>query len=115
MRNLVKSLVVATILAAVAVPAAQASVVLNGRITSIAVMGTQFAVVQFNNTISGKPTCHTGANGMVVDVNTPKGRALLSLAQSAMLADLSVLATGTGACTTVGSSMENLNNLTIVR
>jgi hypothetical protein len=117
MRNIVKTFVLTTMLTAVAAPptAHAAGAVISAKITSMSVQSTQFALVLFSNTIASKPSCHTGGNAMVIDVTTSKGKALLSLAQTAMLADLFVTAVGTGGCTNVGTSNENLSSLSVTR
>ena len=118
MRSVLSLLVVlAAFVVASVVPgtARAAGAVVGTKITGIGVLSTQFAVVTFASTIAFKPICHTGGNGMVIDVTTSKGKALLSLAQSALLADLFVTATGTGTCTNTGSSQENLNALSVTR
>jgi len=118
MRSVLSLLVVLSALTvAFAIPgnARAAGAVVSTKITGIGVLSTQFAVVTFAANIAFKPLCHTGGNAMVIDVTTSKGKALLSLAQSALLADLFVTATGTGTCTNTGSSQENLNNLSVTR
>jgi hypothetical protein len=108
---------VVAICTALPLPAHAVGSALGVKITSIMVIGTQHAVLTIAGPIGTRPACAVSTNGMVMDVATSKGRALLSLAQSAFLADLFVTIQGTGTCTTpTGSSAaENLATLVMAR
>ena len=86
------------------------------KIMQIAILGPGSAGIVFSTAIAGKPACHTsGSNIMIVDLSTNKGRAALSLATAAQLANVNVVATGTGNCSAaIGStSAENLDTLIV--
>lgn len=124
-RYLVGAAVIAASMFALSAPA-QAGYVSSRKIVSVRVTGTQHAVVTFDATISRRATCTTITSAMAFDASTAKGKALLSAANSALLANLTVRAEGTqqtdsATCTTVneGSGVSNiyetLYNLTLSR
>jgi hypothetical protein len=120
MNKPVKAALVAAVVAisiSLPLPAHAVGSALGVKIGSIMVIGTQSAVLTIVGPIGTRPACAVSTNGMVMDIATSKGRALLSLAQSAFLADLFVTIQGTGSCTTPAgfSSAENLATLVMAR
>lgn len=84
--------------------------------------GTNFAIIAILGTVSGtRPQCHqSGWNSeYAVDISTTKGKAILALAQAALLSSKLVVVGGsgsTGGCLNTGSaSLEVLNKFSIVR
>jgi hypothetical protein len=119
------AVIAASVFAFTALPA-HAGYVSAGKVVSVRVTGTQHAVVTFDTSIVRRGTCTTIPSAMAFDASTAKGKALLSVANSALLANLKVRAEGTqqtdtATCTTVaeGSGVSNvyetLYNLTISR
>lgn len=78
-----------------------------GTVMQIELVGTQYALVRINGSTSGtRPGCHTSGTlqtAYSMDLNTSKGRALLSLASAAQLAGRSLEVYGAGNCLTPGS------------
>ena len=105
---------------------AQAGYVSAGKVVSVRVTGTQHAVVTFDIPITRRATCTTITSAMTFDASTAKGKALLSVANSALLANLKVRVEGTqqtdtATCTSVAegsgvtNTYETLYNMTISR
>ena len=100
-------------------PVAQAGQVLNGTITAIHLYGsstTPVAAITYSGSLSGSPACATIPQiYMYADLSTAKGRALLSLATSAMLAGKRVNIFGTNTCAqpSGGLSEENINYIQV--
>jgi hypothetical protein len=125
-RYLLGAAVIAASMFALTVRPAQAGYLNNRKVLSVRVTGTQHVVVTFDSSLTRRATCTTITSQMAFDASTAKGKALLSVASSALLANLSVRAEGTqqtdtATCTTVaeGSGVSNvyetLYNLTISR
>ena len=83
-------------------PTAHAGTLFGGpiKILEIAVTSTNHATIKFSQNITSKASCATVTNHMAFDISTSKGRGLLSVATSAMLANLTVAAFGTQTGTT---------------
>src|ERR1044071_4687648 len=89
-----------------------------GKIISITIYnGTNFATVGFTNITGTRPSCHNASISAeyAFDLSTNKGKALLSLAQSAQLAGKTVGFAGpsTNTCTTVQAGL-NIETLSIM-
>jgi hypothetical protein len=85
------------------------------KIANIQITGTSFAKVYVTLAVGGRPSCHNGGTTeYAFDVSTNKGRALLSIAQAALLAGKYVSIIGGSTCTTIGGqSIETLQTLTL--
>jgi hypothetical protein len=79
----------------------------SGSILSLSIQnGTNFALVTFAGVLGGAPTCQNQPlGGFGFDVSTAKGKALLSLLESAYLAGKTIGYGGSGACLTVGPNV----------
>lgn len=96
----------------------QATNVNTGKVTSIAILGTQYATFQTTGASGSAPACQTAgqpAGLFALDISTTKGKALLEVVQSAQLAGKNVGLGGAGTCLTVqtGLSIETVGILTI--
>jgi len=93
-------------------PAAKASGA-TGQIVSIAILGTNFAMVTVTNP-TGTSICTSPAGIFAFDISTAKGKALLSVLEGAQLAGKTV-GIGGEACLTVqaGLTAETLGIVTV--
>src|SRR5690349_2975129 len=84
------------------VPSVQAATY-SGKLGRIVVAGTQYAVIISAGAVSGsRPSCHPSVgqfNSFAIDISTAKGKAVLSLAQAALLANKTTFISGAGVCT----------------
>jgi hypothetical protein len=86
-----------------------------GTVMQIEMVGTRYALVRINGSTSGtRPGCHAGGAQQLaysMDLNTVKGRALLSLASAAQLAGRSLEVYGGGTCLTVGTPYTDVEQI----
>jgi hypothetical protein len=102
---------------AVAQPVFAVGAVPGVKISQVSIMGASTLALTFSGPIFGKPACHTNsASVMLIDVTTNKGRAVLSLATSALLANVTITALGLGTCSSVPgttTAAENLDSIIV--
>jgi hypothetical protein len=87
-----------------------------GTVTQISIRnGTNFATVDFTGVVGSHPCGNAPASQFGFDISTAKGKALLSMLESAYLAGKTIGYGGSGACITVegGLSAEVLSIATI--
>jgi hypothetical protein len=84
----------------------------SGKITAVRVQGTNVAVLLTDGIPNPRPGCHNSlqVTAYAFDFSTSKGRALLSLAQAAVLSGKPVTITGGTTCTNVGGT-ENIETV----
>jgi hypothetical protein len=115
-RSCVRWLLAASAMA-LATPEAGASEAISRPLLEVTIEGSNYARLSVSGSaIGGRPGCHTA--GFTVhyawDISTTKGKAMLSMAQAALLAGRRVNVTGTGTCTNTGlNQIETLTILTI--
>jgi len=90
-----------------------------GTVTTIDIEGTRFAFLRLSTSPSSRPACHPNLqqSAFAIDLDTSKGRAILSVATSAMLAGKTVEIIGNNACIDTGSTglgnIESIDRFTI--
>jgi hypothetical protein len=89
----------------------------SGKITSVRVQGTNIGIILTEVLPTGRPGCHDSLQvyAYAFDISTSKGRALLSLAQAALLSGKPTFVSGGSSCTNVGGTedIETLQTLSI--
>lgn len=99
-KKVLGSLILSTLLTA-GIASAQGA---NGVVTSIQVLGTQYATFVITNPAGSAPACHNGVAGQFsMDISTAKGKAMLSALEGAEIAGRTVGVGGLTTCLTVAT------------
>lgn len=83
-----------------------------GKINSVFIYGTNYAIVSAEALPSGRPSCHNSLRvySYAFDISTTKGKALLSSVQAALLSGKPTSIIGGTTCTNVGNN-ENIETV----